>query len=333
MKFFRIRTRNWRYGRDAHALLLSGHRANGKCARWGLKENGVVKCQLNIIAVAARSERSMGIDRAVSERRKLVWRGGSPIVSSRAVAEEVGIALTYGGSTHAVMMATPADLEDFAIGFSITEGIVERAEEIDSIELVESDLGIEVRIWLGANRSQNLVARRRAIAGPVGCGLCGIESLEQARAPTRRVRSHAKFHARDLLNAMTGLAPLQLLNTKTRAVHAAAFWHDSSGISAVREDVGRHNALDKLAGALTRHSVLSGSGAILLTSRVSVEMVQKTAMIGAPVLVAVSAPTTLAIETAEQAGITLVAVAREDGYEIFTHPDRIIFAETRTEAA
>jgi FdhD protein len=147
------------------------------------------------------------------------------------------------------------------------------------------------------------------------------------------VRSHARFHARDLLNAMTGLAPLQHLNAKTRAVHAAAFWHASSGINAVREDVGRHNALDKLAGALTRHSVLSGSGAILLTSRVSVEMVQKTAMIGVPVLVAVSAPTTLAIETAEQAGITLVAVAREDGYEIFTHPDRIIFAESRTAAA
>jgi FdhD protein len=275
----------------------------------------------------------MVVASAVNERKKLVWCGGAPIVSSRAVAEEVGVALTYCGSTHAVMMATPADLEDFAIGFSITEGIVERASEIESIELVDSDLGIEVRMWLGAKRSQNLVTRRRAIAGPVGCGLCGIESLEQARAPARQVRSQVKFHARDLLRAMSGLPPLQHLNQKTRAVHAAAFWHASSGISAVREDVGRHNALDKLAGALTRHNVLSGSGAILLTSRVSVEMVQKTAMIGAPVLVAVSAPTTLAIETAEQAGITLVAVAREDGYEIFTHPDRIIFAETRTEAA
>jgi FdhD protein len=275
----------------------------------------------------------MRVDCAVNERKKLIWRGGAPILSSRSVAEEVGIALTYCGSTHAVMMATPADLEDFAVGFSITEGIVERAEDIDSIELVESDLGIEVRMWLGGNRSQNFAARRRAIAGPVGCGLCGIESLEQARAPARHVRSQAKFHARDLLTAMTGLPPLQHLNQKTRAVHAAAFWQASTGISAVREDVGRHNALDKLAGALVRHNVLCQSGAILLTSRVSVEMVQKTAMIGVPVLVAVSAPTTLAIETAEQASITLVAVAREDGYEIFTHPDRIIFAETRTAAA
>jgi FdhD protein len=275
----------------------------------------------------------MAVDRAVNERKKLVWRGGAPVLSSRAVAEEVGIALTYCGSTYAVMMATPADLEDFAIGFSITEGIVTQAEEIDSIELVESELGIEVRMWLAPGRSKHLVARRRAIAGPVGCGLCGIESLEQARAAAPQVRSGAKFLARDLLNAIAGLPALQQLNQQTRAVHAAAFWRASSGIDAVREDVGRHNALDKLAGALTRNNAPCVSGAILLTSRVSIEMVQKTAMIGAPVLVAVSAPTTLAIETADQAGITLVAVAREDGYEIFTHPDRIIFSEARTVAA
>jgi FdhD protein len=273
------------------------------------------------------------VDCAVNERKRLVWRGGAPIASFRVMAQETGIALTYCGSTYAVMMATPADLEDFAIGFSMTEGIVERAGEIDSVELIESDLGIEVRMWLDSDRAQNLVARRRAIAGPVGCGLCGIESLEQARAAVRQVGSQPKFHARDLLNAMAGLPALQRLNQKTRAVHAAAFWHPSTGIGAVREDVGRHNALDKLAGSLTRSNVPASSGAILLTSRVSVEMVQKTAMIGAPVLVAISAPTTLAIETAERAGITLVAVAREDGYEIYSHPHRIIFPETRTVAA
>ncbi|HEY2247130.1 MAG TPA: formate dehydrogenase accessory sulfurtransferase FdhD [Bradyrhizobium sp.] len=249
------------------------------------------------------------------------------------VAEEQGIALTYNGSTYAVMMATPADLEDFGIGFSITEGIVERPDEIDSIELVESELGMEVRLWLDSSRTNRLVARRRAIAGPVGCGLCGIESLEQARATPRQVNSGARFHARDLLDAMRLLPALQRLNQKTRAVHAAAFWRASSGIGPVREDVGRHNALDKLAGALARQDMPRASGAVLLTSRVSVEMVQKTAMIGAPMLVAVSAPTTLAIETADKAGVTLVAVAREDGYEVFTHPDRIIFSENRTVAA
>jgi FdhD protein len=276
---------------------------------------------------------AMIVDNALSERKKLIWRGGSPALSSRLVPEERGVALTYGGSTYAVMMATPADLEDFGIGFSVTEGIVQKADEIRSLDLVENDFGIEVRMWLNSDRSETLVARRRAIVGPVGCGLCGIESLEQACILPRQVTSRSKFGARDLLNAMGALRPLQRLNEKTRAVHAAAFWLTSRRMGPVREDVGRHNALDKLAGALVRDNVSCGSGAVLLTSRVSVEMVQKTAMIGAPVLVAVSAPTTLAIETAERAGITLVAIAREDGYEIFTHPDRITFSEAATAAA
>jgi FdhD protein len=249
------------------------------------------------------------------------------------VAEEKAVALSYCGSTHAVMMGTPADLEDFGIGFSITEGIVERSEEITDLELVKHELGIEVRMWLHADRAEFVSARRRAKVGPVGCGLCGIESLEQACAAPRQVRSGSTFRARDLLNAMRSLPALQRLNQKTRAVHAAGFWHSSAGIRAVREDVGRHNALDKLAGALVRDELPCTGGAILLTSRVSVEMVQKTAMMGVPLMVAVSAPTTLAIETADQAGITLVAVAREDGYEIFTHPDRIAFDESRTIAA
>jgi FdhD protein len=249
------------------------------------------------------------------------------------VAEERAIALTFGGSTNAVMMATPADLEDFGVGFALTEGIIEQADEIASIEIVESSLGIEVQMWLGRNRSDELSARRRAMIGPVGCGLCGIESLEQACPAPRHVSSTAAFRARDLLNAMSALAPLQELNQKTRGVHAAAFWQPHKGIGLVREDVGRHNALDKLAGALMRENMVRAGGAVLLTSRVSVEMVQKTARIGAPVLVAVSAPTSLAVETAEQAGITLIAVARSDGYEVFTHPDRLIFSDFPTVTA
>jgi FdhD protein len=268
---------------------------------------------------------AMNFHCAINEKEKLAWRGGAPVLSTRVVAEEKAVALTYCGSTYAVMMATPDDLEDFGRGFSITEGIVERPEQIDSIEVLGNDFGIEVRMWLHENRDRTLAARRRAIAGPVGCGLCGIESLEQACPPPRQVDSCCKFHARYLLDAMSALPPLQPLNQKTRAVHAAAFWNASAGIALVREDVGRHNALDKLAGALVRSNLSCPNGAVLLTSRVSVEMVQKTAMIGAPVLIAVSAPTTLAIETADRAGITLVAVARDDGYEIFTHQDRIIF--------
>jgi FdhD protein len=262
---------------------------------------------------------------AFRERPKLAWRDGRAGPASRLVAEEKAVALSYGGSTYAVMMATPSDLEDFGIGFSITEGIVEQAGEIASIELIDGDLGVEVRMWLEGDRTASLAARRRATVGPVGCGLCGIESLEQAARTAPQVASETIFHACDLLDAMRALAPLQHLNQATRAVHAAAFWRASAGIGVVREDVGRHNALDKLAGAMMREGGSLSDGAVLLTSRVSVEMVQKTAMIGVPLLIAVSAPTTLAIEIADAAGITLVGIARDDGYEVFTHPGRIVF--------
>jgi FdhD protein len=225
---------------------------------------------------------------------EIAWRGGDATSTSRLVAEETAVALSYNGSTHAVMMATPADLEDFGVGFSLTERIVERASEIRSIEVIPSELGIEVRMWLDGDRAASLAARRRAMSGPVGCGLCGIESLEQARRAPLQVASGTTYHARDLLAAMKALAPLQILNRQTRSVHAAAFWHRSTGIGPVREDVGRHNALDKLAGAILGDGLSARDGAVLLTSRVSVEMVQKTAMIGAPVMIAVSAPTTLA---------------------------------------
>ena len=267
----------------------------------------------------------MATDSACDEMTRLAWSGGVPTPSSRLVAQEAAIALTYNGSTFAVMMASPSDLRDFGIGFTITEGIAERAEELRGIDLIESDLGVEIRMWLDEERIGSVHARRRAIMGPVGCGLCGIESLEQACPVPLQVASEARYCAHGLRGAVRELAPLPRLNHKTRAVHAAAFFHPTTGGGWIREDVGRHNALDKLAGALMQKDVPRGGGAVLLTSRVSVEMVQKTARIGVPVLIAVSAPTTLAIRTAHQAGITLIAVARDDGYEIFTHPDRLVF--------
>lgn len=256
---------------------------------------------------------------------EIAWRGGHAALTSRLVAEETAVALSYNGSTHAVMMATPADLEDFGVGFTLTEGIVRRADDIESVELIPGELGVEVRIWLSGDHATELAARRRAMSGPVGCGLCGIESLEQARRRPPRVASRATFAARDLLAAMQSLAPLQSLNSKTKSMHAAAFWQPSVGIGPVREDVGRHNALDKLAGAVIGSGLPASEGAVLLTSRVSIEMVQKVAMIGAPMIIAVSAPTTLAIRTAEEAGITLLAIARDDGYGVFTHPHRVIW--------
>jgi len=259
-----------------------------------------------------------------TRHEEIAWRSGEAIPTSRLVAEETAIALSYNGSTHAVMMATPADLEDFGVGFTLTEGIVQNAHDIENVEVVPTELGIEVRMWLAGDRAASLAARRRAMSGPVGCGLCGIESLEQARRAPLLVTDGTTFHARDLLAAIQALAPLQVLNQQTRSVHAAAFWHPSTGIGAVREDVGRHNALDKLAGAIAGDGVSASEGALLLTSRVSVEMVQKGAIIGAPVMIAVSAPTTLAIQTAEEAGITLLAIARDDGYSVFAHPHRIV---------
>ena len=258
---------------------------------------------------------------------EIAWRSGRAMQTSRLVAEETAVALSYNGSTHAVMMATPADLEDFGVGFSLTEGIVESASEIESIEFVPGELGIEVRIWLDGDHAASLASRHRAMSGPVGCGLCGIESLEQARRSPRRVASDTMFRADELLAAMQALAPRQLLNQQTRSVHAAAFWRPGHGIGPVREDVGRHNALDKLAGAIVTEGLPAAAGAVLLTSRISVEMVQKAALIGAPVVIAVSAPTTLALRTAEEAGITLLAIARDDGFGVFTHPHRIVLPD------
>jgi FdhD protein len=254
-----------------------------------------------------------------------VWRDGRVSEGARAIPEETAIALTYNGGTYAVMMATPQDLRDFAIGFSLSEGIVLSAEDIESFEIVELDDGIELRMWLAQSRADRLSERRRHIAGPTGCGLCGIDSIGEAVRPAAIVAQGRSFSARELMAAIQSIPPLQTINIETRAVHAAAFWTPACGIVALREDVGRHNALDKLAGALAQDKTSASEGIVLLTSRVSVEMVQKTAAIGAPVMVAVSAPTALAVRMADAAGITLAAIARADGFEIFTHPQRINF--------
>ena len=221
------------------------------------------------------------------------------------------------------MMATPQDLEDFAVGFSLTEGVISSVDAIESIEVVEDDVGVELRIWLKAPHAVEFLGRRRKMAGPTGCGLCGMESLVEAMRPPPKVQEGGIYAPTQIMEAINSLFPLQLLNQETRAVHAAGFWDPASGLVAVREDVGRHNALDKLAGALAHQSAIPRQGIIVLTSRVSVEMVQKSAAIGAPMIVAVSAPTALAVRMADAAGMTLVAIARKDGFEVFTHPHRV----------
>ncbi len=259
-----------------------------------------------------------------------IWRHHGAADGTRIIPEETAIAFTYEGGSYAVMMATPQNLEDFAVGFSVTEGLAASAADIRQLDIVEHAAGIELRMWLAEPRAAALSERRRHLAGPTGCGLCGIESLDEAVRTPPRVRQGDTFTPAEIMRALEALAPRQEINRQTRAVHAAAFWQPGAGLLAVREDVGRHNALDKLVGALTRDRVPGHSGMVLLTSRVSVEMVQKTAAVGAPLLVAVSAPTALALRTAETAGITLVAVARGDGFEIFTHPQRIKEVATDT---
>ncbi len=252
-------------------------------------------------------------------------RNGLVRSGTRIVPEEVPIAFSYGGTSHAVMMGTPADIEDFAVGFSLTEGIITDISEIVAIEPIEDQQGIDVQIALVDDVADALRLRRRHMAGPVGCGLCGIESIEQAVRKVPDVSNVAlKLTQKDVVRAIALLNDAQPLHRETHAMHGAGFYIPSEGLLAVREDVGRHNALDKLCGAVIRSGHKGSEGVVAVTSRLSVEMVQKAAILGSSVLVAISAPTALAIRTAEEAGMTVVALVRGDDFEIFTHPHRII---------
>jgi FdhD protein len=243
--------------------------------------------------------------------------------STRELPEETPIALVHDGATTAVMMASPQDLEDLAIGFAITEGVIERLDQVRSIELVASAQGVEARMWLAADRGAHLAKRRRAMVGPIGCGLCGVESLEQTVRNLPPAPRGPHLTPAQVLQAVNEIGGSQPLGQATRATHAAALWSLETGLITAREDVGRHNALDKLAGALIRQGRDAGDGVIVLTSRVSIEMVQKAAMIGGSIVVAVSAPTALAVRAAIGCGMTLIGVARSDGFEVFSGPQRV----------
>jgi FdhD protein len=246
---------------------------------------------------------------------------GTGEAGPRVLPEEVAVALSFNGTTQAVMMATPADLIDFAYGFALTEGIA-TPEEIESVEVVEAPKGLDVQVWLKAEAEARLVKRRRTMAGPVGCGLCGIDSLDEAvRRPALVQKSSFTMKPSQVMAAIATLPQAQPLHDATRAVHAAGFWNGD--LLLAREDVGRHNALDKLVGQMVRLKA-HPAGAILLTSRVSIDMVQKVAALGAPMIIAVSAPTAHAVTLADEAGITLIALARPDRFELFTHSDRLI---------
>ncbi len=249
------------------------------------------------------------------------WRGAMQNMH-RALPDEVPVALVFNGSTQAVMMATPEGLEAFGVGFALSEGIVDTADQIETLEVIPHDKGVEVRMWIASAQAERLDARRRTMFGPVGCGLCGIDSLEQALRALPRVTSELTLSATQVNAATEALRAHQPLHDQTRAVHAAGFWR--GGIIAACEDVGRHNALDKLIGTLARDGIDPSTGAIVLTSRVSVDMVQKTVIAGAPILIAVSAPTVQAVELAKETSLTIAAHARGDGFDIYSHSERII---------
>jgi FdhD protein len=234
------------------------------------------------------------------------------------VAEEVPVAFEYNGISHTVMLATPADLEDFALGFSLSEGIVARRSEVFGIEIEEADAGITLHLKIAGGAFARLKERRRSLAGRTGCGLCGAESLTQVVRDLPLVADVAPFPLEALYQGVRKLPELQTLQNTTGAMHAACRIAEDGSISHVREDIGRHNALDKTLGALARAD-LQSAGALLITSRASFEMVQKTAALGYGILAAVSAPTAAAVRLADKLNITLVGFLRGSSCAIYTH--------------
>lgn len=249
--------------------------------------------------------------------------GGDAVSSAEILAEEVPVALVYNGISHAVMLATPADLEDFAIGFSLSECIVGRAGEVLDLEIIEGGSGIEVQMQITAERAQALKRHRRSLAGRTGCGLCGTESLDQLARRSARVESSTVLAEGAVARALSGLQASQALFRATGAVHAAAWCEADGRIELLREDVGRHNALDKMVGALARRGQRFDGGFVLMTSRASYEIVQKAATVGIAAIAALSAPTGMAVRLAEAAGVTLVGFARGHRHSVYTHPQRM----------
>ena len=250
-------------------------------------------------------------------------RGGEVFTTTDWVAEEVPVALVYNGVSHAVMLATPGDLEDFALGFSCTEGIVDGPAQIYGVEVQQEERGITLALEIASSAFARLKDRRRTLAGRTGCGLCGTDSLEQAVRSPLPLTGSKHFQAAEVSAALGQMRERQLLLGVTGASHAAAWCTAAGEIVLLREDVGRHNALDKLVGALLREGRNASAGFIVVTSRASYEMVQKTASAGVSLLAAVSGVTGLAIDTAQGCGVSLLGFARGQDLSVYSHPERI----------
>lgn len=262
----------------------------------------------------------MSVSRQVSV---LGWKKENQSHRDDEVAAEVPVVLTYNKRSHVVMMVTPSDLEDFATGFSLTEGIINQPSDVLEVSVISRENGLELALTVSEDCFSRLADQRRKLVGRTGCGLCGAESLEQVMRSPAVVASQVSIKATALQAAIQSLNAFQPLQVVTGAVHGAA-WCDITGeILALREDVGRHNALDKLIGHLCKTGFDAGTGFVLVSSRASYEMVYKAAAVGMEVLVAVSAPTTLAIDFAHRSGMTLVGFARPGRHNVYTLEGRI----------
>jgi len=266
----------------------------------------------------------IGYSESATVRELTRLSGNTTDKGSAAVAEEVPVAFVYNNESFVVVMASPADLEDLGIGFSLSEGIVDRAGDVTKVEVVKHSRGIELQMTIPAAAKSRLENRRRGLETRTGCGVCGIEAIDEVLKAPARVKSALHLTADALWSASTALEGQQPVNNETRSVHAAGFADSSGTLLLVREDVGRHNALDKVIGAMARAGVKGGDGFLVVTSRASYELVQKTAVAGVPVLAAVSRPTSLAIQLADQANITLVGLLRGQSANVYSHLERVV---------
>jgi FdhD protein len=265
----------------------------------------------------------LGYDPPVRNREFTSLGDSSARLERAPVAEEVPVALVYQQRTHAVMMATPSDLEDLAVGFTLSEGIVKHAGEIRGVTASRHSRGIDLLIDVAASVADRLAARSRALAGRTGCGLCGVEAIEDAVRLPPRVASTLTVTPDAVFRAAAALDGGQPLNRDTHAIHGAAWATESGEVRVVREDIGRHNALDKVLGALSRAGVPAGDGFVVVTSRASFELVQKAAVLGVPILAAISRPTGLAVRMADAAGMGLLGLVRGRSANVYAHPSRV----------
>lgn len=267
------------------------------------------------------------MDNSVTNKSMRLWSPTGENKEDRPLSDEVPVVLEYNCVTFAVMMASPTDLIDFSYGFSLTEGIIDKPSDIIYAQIKDAPKGKIAAIEINAHAFHRLEKYNRTLSGRTGCGLCGVEKLEHAIKTLPKVNSHLTVKPSIIHQTMNALKSKQHLNKETGALHAAAFSDHNGNIIALREDVGRHNSLDKLIGHMIREKIDPALGFALITSRCSFEMVQKCAIVGIPIVVAVSATTGLAVSLAEQSGISLIAFARKEGLNIVSDTENRIMKQ------